>query len=230
MIRFDILTLFPGMLEGFLRESILGRACENGLLTVEVHNLRDWAGGKHRVTDDRPFGGGAGMVIKPEPVFAAVECLRMPGGRVVYLSPDGELLRQPRVASIAAEGGQWILLSGHYEGIDERIRTELVDFEVSIGDYILSNGTVAAAVLVDAVARQIPGVLGEALSLEQDSFHEGLLGCPQWTRPAEFRGLRAPEILFSGDHGAIARWRAAERLRRTRERRPDLLSGPDQSP
>ncbi len=221
MIRFDIITLFPGMLEGFLDESILGRARRRGLIEAEVHQLRDWAEGKHQITDDRPFGGGAGMVLKPEPLFAAIETVRRPEGRVIYLAPDGERLTQGKVEALARET-QLVLVSGHYEGIDERVRECLIDEEISIGDYVLSNGTLAAAVVVDAVSRQIPGVLGETQSLEQDSFREHLLGIPQWTRPPEFRGMRPPEVLFSGNHAAIEAWRRDQRELRTRQRRPDL--------
>lgn len=224
MIRFDIITLFPRMLEGFLEESILGRARRRGLIEAEVHQLRDWAEGKHRITDDRPFGGGAGMLLKPEPLFAAIEALRRPGGRVIYLAPDGVPLTQERVEALARES-QLVLVSGHYEGIDERVRECLIDEEISIGDYVLSNGTLPAAVLMDAVSRQIPGVLGETQSLDQDSFTGNLLGIPQWTRPPEFRGMRPPEILFSGNHAAIEAWRQEQRVRRTRERRPDLGGG-----
>lgn len=220
-MRFDVITLFPRMLEGFLEESILGRARRRGLIEAEVHQLRDWAEGKHRITDDRPFGGGAGMVLKPEPLFAAIEAVRRPGGRVIYLAPDGVPLSQARVGELARES-QMVLVSGHYEGIDERVRECLIDEEISIGDYVLSNGTLPAAVLMDAVSRQIPGVLGETQSLDQDSFTGGLLGIPQWTRPPDFRGMRPPEILFSGNHAAIEAWRQEQREARTRRLRPDL--------
>lgn len=220
-MKFDILTLFPRMVEGFFEESILGRAVEAGRISIGVHNLRDWAEGKHRITDDRPFGGGAGMVLKPEPLFLAIEALRGERSKVIYLAPDGVRLNQAKVNSLAREE-HLILVSGHYEGVDQRVRDSVIDEEISIGDYVLSNGTLPAAVLVDAVSRQLPGVLGEASSLSQDSFHGGLLGCPQWTRPPEFRGMKVPEILFSGDHAAIAAWRLVQREEKTRQRRTDL--------
>ena len=220
-MRFDILTLFPSMLDGFLAESMIGKAVARGLVEAQVHNVRDWATDKHRITDDRPFGGGAGMVMKPEPLFAAVEALRREETTVVYLAPDGERLDHDLVCELARLP-HLLLVSGHYEGIDERVREALVDREISIGDYVLTNGTLPAAVLLDAVSRQIPGVLGEALSLEQDSFAGGLLGLPQYTRPAEFRGRKVPEVLLSGDHARIEAWRGEQRRRRTAERRPDL--------
>lgn len=221
-ISIDILSLFPGMAEGFLAESILGRAVARELVDLKLHNLRDWATDKHAITDDRPFGGGAGMVLKPEPVFAAIESLKTDDARVIYLSPDGEKLDQPKVCSLAKET-HLILLSGHYEGLDQRVRDELVDEEISIGDYVLTNGTLPAIVLVDAVSRYIPGVLGEEKSLTQDAFSNSLLGFPQYTRPAEFRGMRVPEILLSGDHAAIDGWRREQQIEKTRDRRPDLL-------
>jgi tRNA (guanine37-N1)-methyltransferase len=220
-LKIDLLTLFPGMVRGFLEESILGRAARAGILELRVHNLRDWAGGKHQVTDDRPFGGGAGMVLKPEPVFAAFEDLRGAETSAIYLAPDGEPLKTPLVKELAREK-HLLLLSGHYEGVDQRVRDCLIDREISIGDYVLTNGTLAAAVLVDAVARHIPGVLGEEKSLTQDSYEGNVLSFPQYTRPAEFRGMKVPDVLLSGDHGAIERWRQEMRARRTREIRPDL--------
>ena len=223
-MRFDVLTLFPEMLDGFFASSLVGRAIERGLIEAGAHNLRDWARDKHRITDDRPFGGGAGMVLKPEPLFAAIEDLRREDSTVVYLAPDGERLDHDLVVELA-QRPHLLLVSGHYEGIDERVREELVDREVSIGDYVLTNGTLPAAVLVDAVARRIPGVLGEAQSLEQDSFSDGLLGLPQYTRPAEFRGKKVPEVLLSGDHAKIEEWRREQRRSRTMARRGDLLGG-----
>jgi len=220
-LKIDLLTLFPGMVRGFLEESILGRAARAGILEIRVHNIRDWAEGKHQVTDDRPFGGGAGMLLKPEPIFAAVEELRGPESTTVYLAPDGEPLKLPLVKEFAREK-HLILLSGHYEGVDQRVRDCLVDREISIGEYVLTNGTLAAAVLVDAVARHVPGVLGEEKSLTQDSYEDNFLSFPQYTRPAEFRGMKVPDVLLSGDHGAIERWRRELRARRTREKRPDL--------
>jgi len=228
-IEFDILTLFPEMAEGFLRSSMLGRAQSRGIVRADARQLRDWASGKHRLTDDRPFGGGAGMVLKPEPVFEAVESLRGEDSGVIYLAPDGERLT-PGLARQLAEGRHWILLSGHYEGVDQRARDTLVDREISIGDYVLTNGTLAAAVLIDCVCRYVPGVLGDENSLTQDSFHESLLSFPQYTRPVEYRGMRVPDVLLSGDHQAIERWRREERSRRTREKRPDLLKRGDSQP
>lgn len=221
-LSIDILTLFPGMLEGFLRESIMGRAQTEGKLAVRVHNLRDWTTDKHHCADDRPFGGGAGMVLKPEPVAAAIEAVATPGCTVIYLCPDGELLTTG-VAKELAGMNHLVLVSGHYEGLDQRVRDLLVQREISIGDYVLTNGTLPAAVLVDCVARQVPGVLGEEMSLTQDSFHGNLLGFPQYTRPTEFRGRPVPEVLLSGNHAAIAQWRREQQIAKTRTRRPDLL-------
>lgn len=221
-MRIDVLTLFPAMLEGFLLESILGRAHQAGLVDFHVHNLRAWALDKHKVTDDRPFGGGAGMVLKPEPVFAAVEQLRGPETRVVYLSPDGVRLC-PGVGERLAGHRHLIFLSGHYEGIDQRIRDHLVDEEISIGDYVLTNGTLAAAVVIDVMCRFVPGVLGEEKSLTHESFTRNVLDFPQYTRPAEFRGWKVPEILLSGNHALIEAWRSERSLEKTRRLRPDLL-------
>jgi tRNA (guanine37-N1)-methyltransferase len=188
---------------------------------VRVHNLRDWTTDKHRTTDDRPFGGGAGMVLKPEPVAAAIEAVATPGCTVIYLCPDGEMFSTGLAREFAA-AGHLVLVSGHYEGLDQRVRDLLVHREVSIGDYVLTNGTLPAAVLIDCVARQVPGVLGEEMSLTQDSFHGNLLGFPQYTRPVEFRGRRVPEVLLSGNHAAIAQWRLEQQTEKTRVRRPDL--------
>jgi tRNA (guanine37-N1)-methyltransferase len=210
------------MLDGFLSESIVGKAIKRGLVEYHVHNLRDWATDKHQITDDRPFGGGAGMVMKPEPLFSAIEELRSESASVIYLAPDGDPLTHKVVMELAT-APHLILLSGHYEGIDERVREKLVDREISIGDYVLTNGTLPAAVLMDAVVRQLPGVLGEAQSLEQDSFSDGLLGLPQYTRPADFRGMKVPDVLLSGDHAKIEAWRKEQRRLRTADRRPDLL-------
>jgi tRNA (guanine37-N1)-methyltransferase len=221
-MKIDILTLFPSMLDGFLSESMLGRAQKSGLIDFRVHNLRDWATDKHQVTDDRPFGGGAGMVVKPEPVFAAVEALKSPGCRVVFLTPDGQPL-SPAIGERLSGEKHLILLSGHYEGIDQRIRDHLVDEEISIGDYVLTNGTLAAAVLVDVLCRFVPGFLGEEKSLTAESFTGNLLDFPQYTRPAEFRGWKVPEVLLSGNHALIERWRLEQSLEKTRRLRPDLL-------
>ncbi len=221
-MRFDVLTLFPAMLEGFLAESMVGKSIQRGIVEANVHNLRSWTTDKHQITDDRPFGGGAGMVMKPGPIFGAIEELKREDSQVIYLAPDGEKLDHSLVLELA-KVPHLILLSGHYEGVDERVRESLIDREVSIGDYVLTNGTLPAAVLIDAVARQLPGVLGEAQSLEQDSFSDGLLGLPQYTRPANFRGMTVPDVLLSGDHAKIEAWRQEQRRLRTSERRPDLL-------
>jgi tRNA (guanine37-N1)-methyltransferase len=221
-LHIDVLTLFPGMLDGFLAESILGRAIEAGLLSVKVHDLRAWTTDKHHRADDRPFGGGAGMVLKPEPVFAAIEQLQKPGCRRIYLTPDGVPL-SPGLAEDLSHQHHLVMLSGHYEGIDQRIRDQLIDQEISIGDYVLTNGTLAAAVVIDALARFIPGVLGEEKSLTSESFTGKLLDFPQFTRPAEFRGMSVPEVLLSGHHGEIEKWRLVQRMEKTRQIRPDLL-------
>ena len=221
-MRIDVITLFPRMLDGFLTESILGKGIESGRLAVKVHDLRQWSTDKHRTADDRPFGGGAGMVLKPEPVFAAVEQLQTPGCRRIYLTPDGVPL-SPGLAEELSHQQHLVLLSGHYEGIDQRIRDTVIDQEVSIGDYVLTNGTLAAAVLIDALARFIPGVLGEEKSLTTESFTSKLLDFPQYTRPAEFRGMSVPEILLSGNHAEIEKWRHARQVEKTRQVRPDLL-------
>jgi len=222
-LRFDVLTLFPAMLHGFVTESMIGRAVERGYIEIGLHNLRDWATGKWQVTDDRPFGGGAGMLLKPEPLFAAIDELRSEDATVIYLSPDGEALSTQLARELAAEK-HLVLVSGHYEGIDQRVRDARIDREVSIGDYVLTNGTLPAAVLIDAVSRQIPGVLGEEKSLTQDSFSSSFLGFPQYTRPVEYAGMRVPEVLLSGNHAAIEAWRRERQIEKTRQRRPDLLS------
>jgi len=221
-LHIDILTLFPRMLDGFLAESILGKGLERGLLTVKVHDVREWTTDKHRTADDRPFGGGAGMVMKPEPVFAAIEQLQKPGCRRIYLTPDGVPFSTQKAMTLAKEE-HLILLSGHYEGIDQRIRDNLIDEEISIGDYVLTNGTIAAAIVVDALSRFIPGVLGEEKSLTHESFTNKLLDFPQYTRPAVFRGMSIPEVLTSGNHAEIEKWRYAKCLEKTRLVRPDLL-------
>jgi tRNA (guanine37-N1)-methyltransferase len=232
-VRIDLLTLFPAICEGPLGESMLKRAREKGLLDIRIHNLRDWATGKHLITDDTPYGGGQGMVMKCEPIFAAVEAIKAEAGsegdappRVVYLSPSGRQLNHGVAAGYAAASGHLILLCGHYEGVDQRVIDHLVDDEISIGDYVLTNGAIAAAVFVDAVARLIPGVLGHEDSAAQDSFAQGILEGPQYTRPVEFRGWRVPDILLSGNHAQIAQWRAAQALEKTRKVRPDLLDKP----
>jgi tRNA (guanine37-N1)-methyltransferase len=221
-LSIDVLTLFPRMLDGFLAESILGKGIAAGHLAVKVHDLRQWATDKHRTADDRPFGGGAGMVMKPEPVFAAIEQVQTPGCRRIYLTPDGVPL-SPATAQRLSQEKHLVLLSGHYEGIDQRIRDSIIDEEVSIGDYVLTNGTLAAAVVIDALARFIPGVLGEEKSLTHESFTSKLLDFPQYTRPAEFRGMSVPEVLLSGNHAEIEKWRQARQVEKTRLVRPDLL-------
>ena len=226
-MRIDILTLFPAICEGPLGESILKRAREKGLLDVRVHNIRDWATSKHFNTYDAPYGGGQGMVMKCEPIFGAVEAVKAEAGggpvRVLYLSPSGRRLTHEIAAGYAGAGGHLILLCGHYEGVDQRVIEHLVDEEISIGDYVLTNGAIAAVVLVDAVARLIPGVLGDENSAAEDSFAHGLLEGPQYTRPVDFRGWRVPDILLSGNHAQIAQWRAAQALEKTRKVRPDML-------
>ncbi len=220
-MRIDIVTLFPGMVEGPVSESILGRARERGLIEIQAVSLRDYAAGKHRVTDDYQFGGGGGMLLKPEPVFGAVEALRSDGSRVVLLDPRGRRFTQA-IAGELSRVPHLILLAGRYEGVDERIAA-LVDDELSIGDYVLTGGELPALVVADAVARLIPGVLGDGGASRGDSFACGLLEGPQYTRPEEFRGMRVPEVLLSGDHARIARWRRAQALWRTWRRRPDLI-------
>ncbi|MCD8482021.1 MAG: tRNA (guanosine(37)-N1)-methyltransferase TrmD [Verrucomicrobia bacterium] len=227
-LRIDILTLFPAMLSGFISESMVGRAIANNLIEVRSRNLRDWCTDKWQITDDRPFGGGAGMVMKPEPLFAAIEDLEEENSTVIYMTPDGEPFSTDIARDLASEE-HLILVSGHYEGIDQRVRDAKIHREISIGDYVLTNGTLPAAVLVDAVARWVPGVLGEEKSLTQDSFYGRLLGFPQYTRPVEFRGMPVPPVLLSGNHSEIEKWRAAQRLEKTIKRRPDLLNKPVQS-
>lgn len=224
-MKFDIVTIFPRMVEAGLAEGVVGRARERGLLDIVVRNLRDFTTDRHQVVDDVPFGGGPGMVMKPEPFFAAMEAVtaaRGTAGAVVLLSPAGRRLDQAGARRLAGIG-QLVVLCGRYEGIDERVRERWVTDEVSIGDYVLSGGELAALVLVDAVARLVPGVVGDDQSVEEDSFTRGLLDYPHYTRPAEWAGLGVPEVLTSGHHGEIRRWRRQQALRRTLERRPDLL-------
>jgi tRNA (guanine37-N1)-methyltransferase len=221
--RIDVVTLFPAMFAGVLGESMLRVARERGAVDVRVVDLRDYTEGRHRVADDYPFGGGGGMVLKPEPLFAAVDALRRPGSRVVLLCPQGPRFSQATAARLAHEA-HLILLCGHYEGVDERVRSHLADEELSIGDYVLTGGELPAMVVLDAVVRLLPGVLGDPEGAGRESFAAGRLDYPQYTRPAEFRGFRVPEILLSGDHGRIAAWRRREALRRTLARRPDLLA------
>jgi len=222
VLRFDVLSLFPKTIEGFTEESILGKAIDRGLLELNSFDLRRWARGKHREADDRPFGGGAGMVLKPEPLFEAIEEISNESTTVVYMAPDGEPLSTP-LARELSESQHLLLISGHYEGIDQRVRDEMVDREISIGDYVLTNGALPATVLIDAVARQVPGVLGDEESLADESFENNLLAHPQYTRPAEYRGLKVPEVLLSGNHQEISKWRQEKRMERTANLRPDLF-------
>jgi tRNA (guanine37-N1)-methyltransferase len=224
MIKFDVLTIFPGMFSSPLSESLLKKGLEKGILEIRVRNLRDYAEDKHRMTDDYPYGGGAGMVMKPEPVIRAVEEIkgRHPEARSILLTPQGEPFHQ-KVAREMSAHPHWILICGRYEGLDERVRLTAVDREISIGDYVLTGGEIPALVLIDAVSRYIPGVLGCAGSVEEESFVRGLLEYPQYTRPPVFREMAVPEILLSGNHAQIERWRQRESLRRTLARRPDLL-------
>ena len=221
----DIVTIFPQLLAGPFEHGIVGRARRSGRVRIEIHDLRDWSGDRHRKVDAPPYGGGPGMVMRPEPWFRAVEALRSRGnpGRAVLLTPVGRRLDQALARRLAAED-RLLILCPRYEGVDERVHEALADDEISIGDYVLSGAEPAAAVLVDAVARLQPRVLGSAESLNEESFADGLLEYPQYTRPAEYRARRVPEVLLSGDHRAIAEWRHARQLERTRERRPDLLN------
>ncbi|MBI2913528.1 MAG: tRNA (guanosine(37)-N1)-methyltransferase TrmD [Chloroflexi bacterium] len=227
-MRIDILTLFPGMFRGPFEESILKRAIDRGILQIHIHDIRAFATTRHQVVDDYPYGGGAGMVMKPEPIFAAVESVRRESSRVVLITPQGRPFRQP-VAQELSKVEHMVLLCGHYEGVDERVREHLVDDELSLGDFVLTGGELAAMVVCDAVARLLPGVLGAEESAVEESFAEDLLEYPHYTRPPEFRGWSVPEVLLSGDHARIARWRRQQSLLRTLRRRPDLLR-PDHWP
>lgn len=223
-MRFDIFTLFPEMFAGVFDESILKRAREAGLLQIGLHDIRDATTDKHHVTDDYTYAGGGGMVMKPEPIFAAVEAVlgAPPQVPVILLSPQGRVFDQ-RIAYELAQHPRLALICGHYEGVDERVREHLATDEISIGDYVLTGGEIPAMIIVDAVARLIPGVLGDPAAPRKDSHATGLLEGPQYTRPAEFRGWRVPDILLSGNHALVEKWRRRESLRRTLERRPDLL-------
>jgi tRNA (guanine37-N1)-methyltransferase len=221
-VRVDVLTIFPGIFEGPLRESLLGKAISEGRLDVRIHDIRDAATDRHRTTDDEPYGGGPGMVMKPEPVYAAVEALGPEPGRTILLSPSGRRLDRDLVHELASEPGL-VLICGRYEGVDERVAEGLPAEEISIGDYVLSGGELPALVLLEAVTRLVPGVIGRRESHERDSFEDGLLDHPHYTRPPEFRGMAVPEVLRSGDHGAIERWRREAALAKTRRNRPDLL-------
>lgn len=220
-MRVDIITIFPGIVAGILNESIMARAQAGGYLDLHLHQLRDWTHDRHRTTDDLPYGGGQGMIMKPEPWFEAIEEMRAEGCRVILPSPQGVVFDDAMARSLAKES-HLLFVCGHYEGIDQRVIDTLVDLELSIGDYVLTNGALAAGVIVDAVVRQIPGVLGDEKSAAEDSFSNGLLEGPHYTRPVEFRGQRVPEVLLSGNHAAIERWRREQAEARTRERRPDL--------
>lgn len=226
-MRIDILTLFPQMFDGFLSASIIGRARERRIVDIRVHNIRDYAHDKHRTVDDYPYGGGAGMVLKPEPIFEAVEAIKSELGPpfvpVILLTPQGRLFNQA-LARQLADFSSLILICGRYEGVDERVAEHLATDEVSIGDYLLSGGEVAAMAVVESVVRLLPGVLGSEESLDEESYIQGLLEYPQYTRPAVFREWAVPPVLLSGDHGAIARWRRQQSLIRTAKRRPDLLA------
>jgi len=226
-LEIDVLTLFPAMVEGPLTESIPARVQEQGLATIRVHDLRRWGLGRHRSVDDAPYGGGAGMVLRVEPVAAALDELRRADSTVVLLDPSGEVFRQPRAHELA-ELPHLVFVCARYEGVDERVRS-LVDVELSIGDYILTGGELPALVVIDAILRLLPGAI-DAASTDEESFAEGLLEYPQYTRPAEFRGEGVPTVLVSGHHGEVRRWRVREALRRTLERRPDLLDGRPLSP
>jgi tRNA (guanine37-N1)-methyltransferase len=221
-MKIDVLTLFPAMFSGPLDESIIRRARDNNLLTLGIHNWRDFARDKHKTVDDRPFGGGPGMVLKPEPLFEAVESLRTDQSKVVLLSPSGRKFNQ-QIARELAPTPHLILVCGSYEGFDERVRAHLADDELSIGDYVLTNGALPAMVVIDVVARLLPGVLGDDESSKEESFSQGLLEYPHYTRPADFKGMKVPEILLSGHHAQIAQWRQEQAIERTRQRRPDLL-------
>ena len=230
MLRVDVITIFPGFFHGALDQGILNRARASGLVEVETHDLRRWTTDKHHTVDDRPFGGGDGMVLKPDPIFAAVGDLTgasrredyADGVRVILLSPQGRVLNQ-RVAEDLSRASQVVLICGRYEGVDERVAEALVTDEISIGDYVLSGGEPAALVVIDAVVRLLPGALGSETSAVNESFSESLLDYPQYTRPAEIRGLRVPDILLTGNHAEIARWRRDQAIKKTQRNRPDLL-------
>ncbi len=222
-MRVDLITLFPELCRAPLGESIMRRAQESGALNLQIHNLRDWTTDHHHVVDDAPFGGGQGMVMKPEPIFAAVESLRGDDSTVVLMSPQGKRFHQEMAREFSGRS-HLIIICGHYEGIDHRVVEHLADAEISIGDYVLTNGAIAAVVVVDAVVRLVPGVLGDEKSAREDSFSGNLLEAPQYTRPADFRGWKVPPVLLSGHHAEIAAWRKREAEDRTRRNRPDLLS------
>ena len=221
-MKIDVLTLFPAMFVGPLDESIIMRARKAGLLDLKIHQLRDWTQDRHKTVDDRPFGGGPGMLMRPEPLFAAVENLRRESTKVILLTPSGRKFSQA-IARELADQKDLLFVTGHYEGFDERVRENLADDELSIGDYVLTNGALPAMVIIDAVARLLPGVLGDDESSRDESFSQGLLEYPQYTRPAEFRGMKVPEVLLSGNHAEIEKWRCEQARLRTNAVRPDLL-------
>jgi tRNA (guanine37-N1)-methyltransferase len=221
-VKIDVLTLFPAMFAGPLDESIIMRARKAGLLELKIHQLRDWTHNRHKTVDDRPFGGGPGMLMKPEPLFEAVESLRRENTKVILLTPAGRKFNQA-IARELAEQKDLLFVTGHYEGFDERVREALADDELSIGDYVLTNGALPAMVIIDAVTRLLPGVLGDDESSRDESFSQGLLEYPQYTRPAEFRGLKVPDVLVSGNHAEIEKWRREQAKLRTEEIRPDML-------
>jgi tRNA (guanine37-N1)-methyltransferase len=229
-MRIDIVTLFPEICRAPLSESIMRRAQEKGVLDLHIRNLRDWTTDNHHVVDDAPFGGGQGMVMKPDPIFAAVEDLKSKienrKSKIILMSPAGRRFDQELVKQLSQEP-HLIIISGHYEGVDHRVIEHLIDLEISVGDYVLTNGAIAAVVLVDAIVRLLPGTLGHEQSAADDSFSNGLLEAPQYTRPAEFCGWKVPEVLLSGNHAEIAKWRKEQAIKRTRENRPDLLGRGD---
>lgn len=226
VVRIDILTVLPGIVAGPLEHSILKRAAQKGLIDIRVWDIRDFATDKHRQVDDYPYGGGAGMVLKPDPIFRCVEAVRADSDEavdeIIYLSPDGEVFDQ-HIATELSLLGHIVLIAGHYKGIDQRVRDALVTREVSIGDYVLSGGELPALVVVDAVVRLLPGVLGDSASALSDSFQNDMLDAPIYTRPAEYRGMQVPDVLLSGDHRKVEQWREEQRLEKTKRRRPDLL-------
>jgi tRNA (guanine37-N1)-methyltransferase len=221
-MKIDVLTLFPAMFAGPLDESIIMRARKKGLLDLQIHQLRDWTHDRHKTVDDKPFGGGPGMLMKVEPLFEAVESLQRAETKVILLSPSGRKFTQ-QIARELSQEKDLLLVTGHYEGFDERVRESLADDELSIGDYVLTNGALPAMVVIDAVARLLPGVLGDDVSSMDESFSHGLLEYPQYTRPVEFRGMKVPEVLLNGNHAEIEKWRREQAKLRTQKNRPDLL-------
>jgi tRNA (guanine37-N1)-methyltransferase len=228
-MKIEVLTLFPGMFAGPVDESIIKRARTKGLLDLRIHDLRTWTHDRHRTVDDRPFGGGPGMRLKPEPLFEAIESLRGPKTRVILFSPAGRKFDQTVARELAGQE-DLLLVTGHYEGVDERVREALVQDELSVGDYVLTNGALPAMIVIDAVTRLLPGALGDDDSSHDESFSHGLLEYPQYTRPAEFRGMKVPDVLLSGNHAEIEKWRREQSRSRTQTRRPDLLAGEPPQP